>query len=92
MRVAWKGQTGHSKILPPVGGRNEEPYLADLTSPLASSSKHYARTLPIYHGAYVAMVKPDIGGPMFEPDESGMQTWNRYRFASGEAQIYRTDE
>ena len=48
--------------------------------------------VPIYHGTYVAMVKPDIGGPMLEPNADGMVTWNRYRFASREAQIYRTNE
>jgi ABC-type transport system substrate-binding protein len=45
--------------------------------------------VPIYHAILSAMVKPDIAGPMFEPDSKGMVTWHRFRFTSREALIYR---
>ena len=46
--------------------------------------------MPIYHPINVAMVKPDIKGPMFEPDRDGQVTWNRTRFTSRESQIYHS--
>jgi len=46
--------------------------------------------VPIYHGIFVAMVKPDIAGPMLEPGEDGVVTWMRHRFQSRESLIYRT--
>jgi ABC-type oligopeptide transport system substrate-binding subunit len=45
--------------------------------------------VPIYHAILTAMVKPDIAGPMFEPDSQGMVNWHRFRFSSREALIYR---
>ncbi len=48
--------------------------------------------VPIYHGIFVAMVKPDIAGPILEPGEDGVVTWMRHRFASRESMIYRTAE
>ena len=45
--------------------------------------------VPIYHPINNALVKPDIVGPMFEPNSAGQVTWNRSRFASRETQIYR---
>jgi len=45
--------------------------------------------VPIYHGIFVAMVRPDIAGPALEPNDKGVVTWNRFRFASREALIYR---
>jgi len=46
--------------------------------------------VPIYHGIFVAMVKPDIKGPMLEPGEDGVVTWMRHRFQSRESMIYRS--
>jgi ABC-type transport system substrate-binding protein len=50
--------------------------------------------VPIYHGIFVAMVKPNIAGPMLEPGEDGVVTWMRHRFASRESLIYhaKTEE
>ncbi len=48
--------------------------------------------VPIYHGIFVAMVKPDIAGPMLEPGEDGVITWMRHRFQSRESKIYRTTQ
>ncbi|MCP4543916.1 MAG: hypothetical protein GY832_42925 [Chloroflexi bacterium] len=45
--------------------------------------------VPIYHSIFVAMVKPDITGPMLEPDENGNVTWHRFRFTRREARVYR---
>ncbi|MFZ5916847.1 MAG: peptide ABC transporter substrate-binding protein [Chloroflexota bacterium] len=45
--------------------------------------------VPIYHGIFVAMVKPDIKGPMLEAGEDGVVTWMRHRFSSRESLIYR---
>jgi hypothetical protein len=46
--------------------------------------------VPIYHGIFVAMVQPDIAGPMLEPGKDGKITWMRHRFSSRESLIYRT--
>jgi oligopeptide transport system substrate-binding protein len=46
--------------------------------------------VPIYHGIFVAMVRPDIKGPMLEPGEDGVVTWMRHRFQSRESSIYRS--
>jgi len=46
--------------------------------------------VPIYHPILVAMVKPDIKGPMFTPDKNGTVTWHRMRFTSRESLIYRS--
>ncbi|MEJ5199693.1 MAG: peptide ABC transporter substrate-binding protein, partial [Anaerolineae bacterium] len=46
--------------------------------------------VPIYHPILVAMVKPDIKGPMFTPDKNGTVTWHRNRFTSRESLIYRS--
>ena len=46
--------------------------------------------VPVYHGIYNALVNPYIKGPMFEPNEEGIVTWNRFRFSSREALIYRS--
>ena len=48
--------------------------------------------VPIYHPIMVAMVKPDINGPMFAPDKNGVVTWMRHRFSSRESLIYRTTQ
>jgi ABC-type oligopeptide transport system substrate-binding subunit len=48
--------------------------------------------VPVYHAIFVAMVKPDIAGPMLEPGEDGLVTWMRHRFSSRESLIYRTTE
>jgi peptide/nickel transport system substrate-binding protein/oligopeptide transport system substrate-binding protein len=45
--------------------------------------------VPIYHPILVALVKPTIKGPMFEANSKGQVTWNRFRFASREALIYK---
>ncbi|MEZ4558111.1 MAG: hypothetical protein R2854_17030 [Caldilineaceae bacterium] len=45
--------------------------------------------VPIYHPILVAMVKPYIKGPMFTTGDSGIQTWERFRFSSREAMIYK---
>jgi len=44
----------------------------------------------IYHPIMVAMVKPDIKGPMFAPDKNGTVTWARMRFTSRESLIYHS--
>jgi len=46
--------------------------------------------VPIYHGIFVALVKPDIKGPMLEPGKDGQITWMRHRFSSRESLIYRS--
>jgi ABC-type transport system substrate-binding protein len=46
--------------------------------------------VPIYHGIFVALVKPDIRGPMLEPGKDGVVTWMRHRFSSRESLIYRS--
>lgn len=46
--------------------------------------------VPVYHAIFVAMVKPDIRGPMLEPGEDGVITWMRHRFSSRESLIYRS--
>lgn len=47
--------------------------------------------VPIYHGIFNALVKPNIDGPMFEPNSKGQVTWNRFpRFSSREAEIYKS--
>ena len=46
--------------------------------------------VPLWHPIYVAMVKPDIKGPMFAPDKNGQVTWQRHRFTSRESLIYRS--
>jgi ABC-type transport system substrate-binding protein len=46
--------------------------------------------VPVYHGIFAAMVKPDIAGPMLEPGKDGVVTWMRHRFSSRESLIYRT--
>jgi peptide/nickel transport system substrate-binding protein/oligopeptide transport system substrate-binding protein len=46
--------------------------------------------VPIYHPILVAMVKPDIKGPMFAPDKNGTITWHRNRFTSRESLIYHS--
>ena len=48
--------------------------------------------VPIYHPILVAMVKPYIKGPMFTTGDSGIQTWERFRFSSREAMIYKAAE
>jgi ABC-type transport system substrate-binding protein len=48
--------------------------------------------VPIYHGIFVAMVKPDIKGPMLEPGKDGLVTWMRHRFSSRESLIYRSTQ
>jgi oligopeptide transport system substrate-binding protein len=45
--------------------------------------------VPIYHPILVSMVKPDIKGPMLEPDKNGVVTWHRFRFTGRESLIYR---
>ncbi len=46
--------------------------------------------VPIYHPTMVAMVKPDLKGPMFAPDQNGVVSWNRFRFTSREAEVYHS--
>jgi len=46
--------------------------------------------VPVYHPILVAMVKPNIKGPMFEPDKNGTRTWARNRFTSRESLIYNS--
>lgn len=48
--------------------------------------------VPVYHPILVAMVKPYIKGPMFATGDSGIQTWERFRFSSREAIIYKAAE
>jgi ABC-type transport system substrate-binding protein len=48
--------------------------------------------VPVYHGIFVAMVKPDIRGKMLEPGEDGVITWMRHRFSSRESLIYRSTQ
>jgi len=48
--------------------------------------------VPIYHGIFVAMVKPYIKGPMLEPGADGVVTWMRHRFASRESLIYHAKQ
>ncbi len=48
--------------------------------------------VPVYHGIFVAMVKPDIRGKMLEPGEDGVVTWMRHRFSSRESLIYRSTQ
>jgi peptide/nickel transport system substrate-binding protein/oligopeptide transport system substrate-binding protein len=48
--------------------------------------------VPVYHGIFVAMVKPDIRGKMLEPGEDGVITWMRHRFSSKESLIYRSTQ
>lgn len=35
------------------------------------------------------MVKPYLKGPMFDPSDAGLKTWNRFRFSSRESMIYK---
>jgi ABC-type transport system substrate-binding protein len=46
--------------------------------------------VPLWHPIYVAMVKPDIKGPMFAPAKNGQITWQRHRFTSRESLIYHS--
>jgi peptide/nickel transport system substrate-binding protein/oligopeptide transport system substrate-binding protein len=46
--------------------------------------------VPIYHGIFNALVKPNVQGPMFEPNSKGQVTWNRFRFSSRESEIYKS--
>ena len=48
--------------------------------------------VPVYHPILVAMVKPYVKGPMFATGDSGIQTWERFRFSSREALIYKAVE
>jgi ABC-type transport system substrate-binding protein len=48
--------------------------------------------VPVYHAIFMAMVKPDIAGPMLEPGKDGLVTWMRHRFSSRESLIYRTSK
>jgi len=48
--------------------------------------------VPVYHGIFVAMVKPDIRGKMLELGEDGIVTWMRHRFSSRESLIYRSTQ
>ena len=48
--------------------------------------------VPVYHGIFVAMVKPDIQGKMLELGEDGVVTWMRHRFSSRESLIYRSTQ
>ncbi|RPI47727.1 MAG: peptide ABC transporter substrate-binding protein [Chloroflexi bacterium] len=48
--------------------------------------------VPVYHGIFVAMVKPDIRGKMLELGEDGVITWMRHRFSSRESLIYRSTQ
>jgi ABC-type transport system substrate-binding protein len=48
--------------------------------------------VPIYHPILVAMVKPYLNGPMFDPSDAGLKTWNRFRFSSRESMIYKAQE
>ncbi len=45
--------------------------------------------VPLYHPILVAMVKPNVKGPMFTPSDAGIKTWNRFRFSSRESNIYK---
>jgi ABC-type transport system substrate-binding protein len=51
-----------------------------------------AALVPIYHPILVAMVKPYLNGPMFDPSDAGLKTWNRFRFSSRESMIYKAQE
>ncbi len=44
----------------------------------------------LWHPIYVAMVKPDIKGPMFAAAKNGQVTWQRHRFTSRESLIYHS--
>jgi peptide/nickel transport system substrate-binding protein/oligopeptide transport system substrate-binding protein len=46
--------------------------------------------VPIHHPILVAMVKPYVKGPMFETNDAGQQTWNRFRFSSRESRVYHS--
>ena len=45
--------------------------------------------VPLYHGVLSIMIRPDIVGPMFEPNAVGQVRIDRYRFSGFETQIYR---
>lgn len=48
--------------------------------------------VPIYHGIFNALVKPDIKGPMLQDEGSSLRNWMRFRFSSREAVIYRVQQ
>ena len=47
--------------------------------------------VPIWHGIYNALVKPDIVGPALDPNPDGSITLWRYKFHSSEALLYRQE-
>lgn len=48
--------------------------------------------VPIYHGIFNALVKPDLKGPALEPNEAGAVTFRGFRFNSSEGTVYRARE
>lgn len=48
--------------------------------------------VPLYHGIFTAVVKPNVQGPALEPNSQGVVTWNRFRFASRESFVYKALE
>jgi peptide/nickel transport system substrate-binding protein/oligopeptide transport system substrate-binding protein len=48
--------------------------------------------VPIYHGIFNVLVKPDLKGPALEPNEAGVVTFRGFRFNSSEGTVYRAKQ
>jgi ABC-type transport system substrate-binding protein len=49
-----------------------------------------AALVPIYHGIFNVLARPDMAGPALEPNEAGVVTFRGFRFNSSEGTVYRT--
>ncbi|MCB0134808.1 MAG: hypothetical protein KDD75_06835, partial [Caldilineaceae bacterium] len=67
---------------------NDEPKRNELYQQAERILVEDVALVPIYHGIFNALVKHYVQGPMFESNSKGQVTWNRFRFASRESEIY----
>lgn len=91
-RHTWYNQD-YNKLLCDAGQIiGDEAKRADLYSQAEKILVSDVALVPIYHPINNALVKLDIGGDMFKPNSKGQVTWNRFRFTSRDADVYRTTQ
>jgi ABC-type transport system substrate-binding protein len=88
-RHTWYNQEYNNLLCEAGSILNDEPKRNQLYQQAEKILISDVALVPIYHGIFVAMVKPDIKGPMLEPGKDGIVTWMRHRFSSRESLIYR---
>lgn len=88
-RHTWYSQEYNNLLCEAGSLLNDEPGRNALYAQAERILVEDVALVPLYHPTLVALVKPYIQGSMREPSADGMLTWNRFRFSSREAIIYK---